>query len=104
MNKNQLSKNILKSKINLEEEITIFFRFLSGQEQKIKAKLYEIFSEVFERFHSNQCPPELKQYICYAYHNAELIDNNKTLFENGIKNGESVLFLDLMKMKRKERR
>ena len=104
MNKNQLSKNILKSKINLEEEITIFFRFLSGQEQKVKAKLYEIFSEVFERFHSNQCPPELKQYICYVYHNAELIDNNKTLFENGIKNGESVLFLDLMKMKRKERR
>ena len=92
MNKNQLSDNILKSKINLEEEIAISFRFLSGQEQKVNAKLYVIFSEVFELFHSNQSPPELIQYMCYAYHNDELLDNNKTLFENVIKNGESVLF------------
>ena len=29
----------------------------------------------------------------YAYHNNKLIDNNKTLFENGIKNGDAVLFI-----------
>ena len=102
LDKNQLSNNSLKSRINLEEEIIIIFRFLSGQEQKVKAKLYEIFYEVFKRFNSQQCPPELKDYMCYAYHNAELIDNNKTLFENGIKNGESVFFLRINENNKKE--
>ena len=95
INNNQLSDNLIINQIDLEEEITIIFRFLAGQQEKVKAKLGETFFDVFKRFHSEQCPPNLKNYVCYALYKNKLVDNDKTLFENGIKNGESVLFISI---------
>ena len=92
MKKNKSSQNMFQNQEYLEEKITIIFSFLTDHQEKVKAKLDEIFYDVFKRFHEMQCPPDLKQYICYAFHNNKLIDNNKTLKENGIKNGDTILF------------
>ena len=92
MKKNKSSNNLLQSQEDLEEKITIIFKFLTDHQEKVKARLDELFYNVFKRFHETQCPPDLKHYMCYAYHNNKLIDNQKTLNENGIKNGDTILF------------
>ena len=94
-NINISTNNFFQRQINLKEEITVTFRFLPGPQEKVKAKSGEIFYNVFNRFHLEQCPPYLKHYLCWDYHNGKLIDNNKTLFENGVKNGDSVLFIKI---------
>ena len=92
MKKNKSSNNLLQSQEDLEEKITIIFKFLTDHQEKVKARLDELFYAVFKRFHETQCPPDLKNYLCYGYHNNKLIDNQKTLNENGIKNGDTILF------------
>ena len=92
MKKNKSSNNLLQSQEDLEEKITIIFKFLTDHQEKVKARLDELFYDVFKRFHETQCPPDLKNYMCYGFHYNKLIDNQKTLNENGIKNGDTILF------------
>ena len=33
--------------------------------------------------------------MCYALHNSKPLDNNKNLFENNIKNNDTVLFIKI---------
>jgi len=87
------TNNSFSKSVDSNKEITIIFRFITGQNQKVKGKLKEKFSDVFKRFHENECPPELKPFLCYALHDGKPIDNNKTLFENNIKNNDTVLFI-----------
>jgi hypothetical protein len=89
------SSNSLLNSVDSNKEITIIFRFLTGQNQKVKGKLKEKFHDVFKRFHDEECPKELKPYMCYALHNSKPLDNNKNLFENNIKNNDTVLFIKI---------
>ena len=80
------------TQIDLNEEITMNFKFKNGQMMQIKGRADEKFHDVFKRFRENECPDGLKNYMCRAVHNSEVIDNKKTLYENNIKNGDVVCF------------
>ena len=80
------------TQIDLNEEITMNFKFKNGQMMQIKGRADEKFHDVFKRFRENECPDGLKNYMCRAVHNSEIIDNKKTLYENNIKNGDVVCF------------
>ena len=94
-----------KSQSDYNDEITMEFKFLSGQIEKVKGRLDEKFYDVFKRFHE-QCSEDLKNYVCRAIHNSKGIDNKKTLSENNIKNGDIICFFfedeNLTKYKTKE--
>ena len=90
---NGSTNNLSLSQVDLNQEITMIFRFMSGQLEKVKGKYNEIFLDVFNRFHEEQCPEYLKNYACVAMNQSKLVDNNKTLFENNIKEGDYLLFI-----------
>ena len=90
---NTPENNLRASQVDLNEEIKIKFRFLTGQCIEVKAKLGEIFYHVFYRFHEDQCPVDLKNYMCCAVHNSLPVDNKKSLFDNNIKDGDTLLFI-----------
>ena len=97
------TSSITQSSTN--DEITMEFKFLTGQIEKVKGKLDEKFCDVFKRFHE-ECPEHLNNYVCRAVHNSRGIDNKKTLSENNIKNGDIICFFfedeNLTKYKTKE--
>ena len=87
-----VQSNLSTSQVDLNAEIKMEFKFLTGQREIVKGKLNEIFYEVWKRFHENQCPEELKNFMCRALHNAQPIDNKKSLFDNNIKDGDIISF------------
>ena len=95
-----------QSQSDINEEITMEFKFLTGQIEKVKGKPDEKFYDVFKRFNETQCPEGLKNFVCRAIHNSNAIDNKKTLLENNIKNGDIICFFfedeNLSKYKKKE--
>ena len=88
------NKSINNNKIDLNKEISMEFRFLNGQRLYMKAKLNEIFKDVFKRFHENECPSSLKAFTCSATHNGLRVDKEKTLYENDIKDKDIVAFFN----------
>ena len=89
------SENI-EQKLNindLDTEIDINFRFVNSQIFKIKAKPKEKLIDVIERFKNNECPKELKNSLSVCLCHADKVDQNKTLNELNIKNGEQILFM-----------
>jgi hypothetical protein len=87
-----VQSNLSTSQVDLNAEIKMEFKFLTGQREIVKGKLNEIFYDVWKRFHENQCPEELKNFMCRALHNAQPIDNKKSLFDNNTKDGDIISF------------
>jgi hypothetical protein len=81
-----------KNSPDLDEEITIYFNFLDDSNKEVKTKLSEKFSDLLKK---------AKKYDkqCHAIHNFEVIDINKTITENHIKNGDKIFFIELSKKK-----
>jgi hypothetical protein len=79
---------------NQEQKITMKFTFLNSSIILVEGKLNEKFSEVYERFKTNQCPDSLKNYNTYALHETNLVQYDKTLAENDIKDGDPILFFN----------
>lgn len=50
--------------------------------------------DIFKRFQKTQCPEPLKKFSPLALHETILIDNEKTLSENNIKDGDPILFFN----------
>jgi hypothetical protein len=75
---------------NYNEEITITFSFAKGPSIYFKTKLGKIFKDVVQDF--SNVNEIIKKYEPVALHNCNLINFDKTLFENNIKNGDYVLF------------
>ena len=87
----------LEQKLNindLDSEIAITFCFINSQTFKIKAKPKEKLINIINKFKEKDCPKELKNSLSICLCHAEKIDQNKTLFELGIKNGEQILFMN----------
>jgi hypothetical protein len=91
-NNNNLNNNNNLS--NLEKEITMRFLFTTSICILVKGKLNEKFIDVFKRFQKNECPEQLKKFFPLALHETILIDNEKTLSENNIKDGDPILFFN----------
>ena len=86
---------LTKSEINVNnnnhnEEITITFNFSKGPSIALKAKLGELFKNVVKDFSNKN--EIMKNYEPVAIHNCNLVNFDKTLFENYIKNGDYILF------------
>jgi hypothetical protein len=79
---------------NQDQKITMKFTFLDKSIILVEGKLNEKFSEVFNRFKENQCPESLKKYNTYALHETILVEFDKTLAENNIKDGDPILFIN----------
>ena len=79
---------------NLEKEITMRFLFTNNITIPVKGKLNEKFIDVFKRFQKNQCPEPLKKFSPLALHETILVENEKTLSENNIKDGDPILFFN----------
>jgi len=90
------SENIgQKLNINdLDTDIEINFRFVNSQIFKIKAKPREKLIDIINRFKNNECPKELKNSLSVCLCHADKVDQNKTLNELNIKNGEQILFMN----------
>jgi len=88
---------------NQEKEITMRFIFPNGVPFEVKGKLNEKFSEVNKRFLEKECPPELKEFSYTALHNTFIIDFQKTLFENEIKNNDAILFIKNISKKQEKK-
>ena len=91
-NSAQISQKMSIDDIN--EEITINFRFFNANCFKVKAKRSEKLKDIITRFKNSQCPKELKNYLSVCVCLGQKADQNKTLFEIGIKNGEQILFMN----------
>jgi hypothetical protein len=79
---------------NQDQKITMRFTFLNTSMILVEGKLNEKFSEVYERFMKYQCPETLKNYNTYALHETNLVQYDKTLAENNIKDGDAILFFN----------
>jgi hypothetical protein len=79
---------------NQDQKISMKFTFLNKSIILVEGKLNEKFSEVFNRFKENQCPESLKKYNTYALHETILVEFDKTLAENNIKDGDPILFIN----------
>ena len=75
---------------NYNQEITIVFNFIKGPSIKLKTKLGEIFKNVVQDFSNKN--EIMKKYKPVALNNCNLINFDKTLFENNIKNGDNIIF------------
>ena len=72
------------------------FSFITGVIINFKGKLNEKFCDVIKRFRKKECPEELKHFTYnHIMNGIDNINYNKTLFENNIDNGNTILFTNL---------
>ena len=89
--------NVLMSSLTLEDpnkDININFRFINSQIFSIKAKSFEKLKDVVKRFKNKECPEELQNSLSICICHGEKVDQEKTLKELNIKEGEQILFMD----------
>ena len=88
---------------NTDEEIEITFSFSNGPSIPIKVKINEMFENVIKKFCQIETNREImKKFYSICIHNYSLVWNNKTVYENNIKNGDFVLFYREKKKDHKE--
>ena len=96
----EINQNINKKDAN--EEIGINFSFSNSQVFEVKAKPNEILKDVIYRFRIMECPQELKKSLSFGLFHASEVEQNKTIKELGIKNGEKILFLEKQNQKKEK--
>ena len=79
-----------ESQDNNNTEIEIKF-MNSNVAFSAKGKLSEKLIEVMKRFEKENCPPWMKKFLAYPTYNGKIIDPQKTLYEIGIKNRETIV-------------
>ena len=97
------SINFFPEQLKLEKEITLTFLFLNNYEKKVKAKLGELFCDVFLRSKEKIRRSELKYYSCFADKVEEMIKFDKTLYENGIQEDEIIQVVEIEKNDKEEK-
>ena len=100
LNSDEINQNI--NKIDTNEEIEINFSFINSFIFEVKARPNEILKDVIYRFRIMECPKELKNSLSYGLFHASKVDQNKTIKELGIKNGEKILFVEKPNEKKEE--
>ena len=79
---------------NANQEITINFRFMKNLKSfQAKANRTEKLIDVINRFKINGCPQDILNCLSACACNGNQADQNKTLIELGINNGEQILFI-----------
>ena len=84
------------NKKDSNDQITIKFNFSKDDSIFMKAKPYEKFDNVVQRLKEEK-PEVINKYAPVAIHNCKLINFEKTLSENNIKDGDYVLFFRQIK-------
>ena len=95
--------NNQNNNINLNSEISIKFKFDNNLTFKIKAKLNEKFEDVVKRFVDNQCPEELTNFSHIAFNSNIMVNYDKNLFDNNIKEGDIISFSTYKKKNNKSK-
>jgi hypothetical protein len=91
-------------KLDFDSEINIKFSFVNSQSFQIKAKPKEKLKDIINRFKNNECPKELKDNLSVCLCHGQKADQNKTLLELGIKDGERLLFTIFKKEEQNEKK
>ena len=102
LNSAEINSNINLNNINNNEDIEINFSFINSQSFPVKGKPNEKLKEVIYRFKILKCPKELKNSLSVGLFHANKVDQNKTLKELGIQNGEKILFMNNQNQQKKK--
>ena len=87
----------ISQKMNLDDpnkDIKINFRFLNSQAFTVTARVFEKLKDVVKRFRRKECPEPLQNLLSVCVCHGQKVDQNKTLMELNIKEGEQILFTD----------
>ena len=93
LNNDKKEDNKNSPNLDEEKEITIYFNFLDDSNEEVKAKYKEKLCDLFKKIN------KYSSHYQAAIHNFEVIDINKTIAENHIKNGDKIFFIQLSKEK-----
>ena len=102
MNSAEINSNLSINNNNENADIQINFSFINSQTFPVKGKPNEKLREVIYRFKISECPKELKDSLSVGLFHANKVDQNKTLKELGIQNGEKILFMNNQNQKKEE--
>ena len=94
-----LQKELSLKDNNVQDNDTIFisnplefvFSFSDGKKFLIKASLYQIFFNVFQRFVSKECPKEYKHRLSECYYKGVIINCFDMIVSLGIKENDEIL-------------
>ena len=86
----------INQKLTIEDpnkDININFRFINSQAFTVSARRFEKLKDVVKRFKKKECPEQLQKFLSVWVCHGAKVDQNKTLKELDIKDGEQILFM-----------